>query len=442
MSGVDATDATAVNNSTRVEFGKIYKDFQITINPLKKAFAMEDTIAKQKYFEFLSQVSVRDSDRKKGIANANRLANTAAAKIPTWMRRVNDYREAPLHVAVPRLDAKIVGLPMGKIVKEYKPLFKWGMVREYIDMMLNLIVSTYKVNPVIANNNAITYDSYFRDDSEHMFASSGNLIGAPDSATHDGRVAIPPAVGSWFYLTSSLANARKLSVARGGQLSEGTGIPKQEKCLVICTNDAFAHFKHSNQNLLGDREKFGDDIYLGNGAKLMEFQEFKFLTLPDGEFPVIDKSPATPTGIQGDPNGAAKGLIYFPKPSLWTNQETPLLTAASIALAGADANAQAAFRTARAREGRAVYSVSAGNATDNTTIGNCYPLLVIEPNAFRMQMPKQMQVPMHVYRDKDKSFEKFIFGHMALEGVVLFPRLIRRVWITGERQIGFYNSSS
>lgn len=414
-----ATSDPTIRNATRVKFDRLYKEFQVSMNPLKGWFEMEKTLSYQGYFDYLNRVDVASGDRKANITNANRLAATPAAQIPTWRRRVNQYLESPLHVAVPRVDAKRLGKTHPVLVDEYSSLFRMEMAREAIRMTLKLLQESYVENPAIADQTTAGVTHVFPDASEHMFASSGTLINATAKT-----VAIPPRLNQWWYLTNSLANARQIGIARGGQLSEGTGIPKK-KCLVICSNTAFTLWKDSNADLVANRDTFGKDVYLGMG-KLYDFQEYSFLTLPDTFMPRTTQAVLTNSVATG---GIGKTTLRFPIPSTWTSLETPLLTGASAPKTGGTV-----------AQGQIRQTDNQNDVENHVLPVNTYPMLVVEPNAFRLGMPKQTQVPLTEYRDFKISFEKFIFGNLAMEGVRLFDSLVRRLWVTGNAQTVTYVS--
>ena len=443
--GSAGSDATAVRNATRVKFNKWLKEFQVSMNPLDPWFKMEPTLAQRGYFDYVNTVDswILDGD------SAQRVANTPNAQTPSWRRRRNRLMEAPIHIAIPRADAKRLGVTHPILVSEYEGLMKKAMARVQIGMMMRMFTNDFVDNPVMEDGATSTqqHTDIFGATNEHMFAGNAATDTTPGSAASKAGVfSAPPRIAEWFYLTASLANARKLGIARGGMLSEDTGVKKASKCLVICSNTAFAHWKRINVDIIGNRDTFGKDVYLGEG-KLYDFQEYSFLTLPDEYVPQavsqviggntfndaygsVEPSSdftANDEARIGFAGGGFRTLIQFPKPSTWAGMPTPLLTARI------DRNAPNAPTTSYA-----------GTVTDvvdddnHCSIRNMFPMYVIEPNAMRFQSPKQLIVPAKSYSDFTKSMETFVFQNSAIEGIRLFTPLLRRVWMTGPAQNGIF----
>ena len=421
---VDTTNDT-IKNSTRVQFDRIFTEFQTSMNPIKKWFGMESTLAFQKYFDFMNKVTFGNT--RTGIQNpstgntgstARRLGTTPKAQIPTWRRRINNYVESDIHVAIPRHDAKRLGMTHDKLITSYKGLVKKAMGRKGIEMMLQLITGTYQENPIIADQTTAATTHVFDDASEHMFANDTTTYVTPGAAaSKKGIFAAPPLIAHWYYLTEALAEARQIGIAREGQLSGDTGVPREKKCLIICSNRAFTHWKSVNAATIGDRELFGRDVFLGEG-KVYDFQEYSIMSIPNQFLtPRVDEDPVA---------HEAKKEIRFPKPSTWTTFGTPLLTAVSTKT-GSDALV-----------GQVAGSTGISDDKDHCTIIGLEQMLVLEPNAFRFQVPTGMIVKPKTYQDFRTSMETFVFSLMGMEGIRLFDTLARRVWVTGFNQIGQY----
>lgn len=438
MAGV--TDPS-IRNATRVQFDRIFTEFQTSMNPIKKWFSMESTLAFQKYFDYMNKVEYGTTRRgiqgpETGVDDttasahtARRIGGTPTAQIPTWRRRVNNYVEADIHVAIPRHDAKRLGLTHEKLITSYKGLIKKAMGRKGIQMMLELITGVYDENPVIADQSTARTRHVFDDASEHMFANDTTQYVTPGSATTKaGIFAAPPLIEHWYYLTEALAEARQIGVAREGQLSGDTGVSREKKCLVICSNRAFTHWKTVNARTIGDRELFGTDVFLGEG-KVYDFQEYSIMSIPNMFLP-----PRTSEDIV---QSEAKGKIRFPRPSSWGAFDTPLLTATSSGrLVGQLLPGGAATNDPATTLNPALVDIN--DDKHHCSIVGLEQMLVLEPNAFRFHVPTQMIVKPKQYQDFTKSMETFVFGLMGMEGIRLFDTLARRVWVTGANQIGKY----
>ena len=429
-----ATSNTTIRNATRVQFDRIFTEFQTSMNPIKKWFSMESTLAFQKYFDYMNKVEF--GDRRTGIqtpstgntgSTARRLGTTPPAQIPTWRRRVNNYVESDIHVAIPRHDAKRLGLTHDKLMTSYKGLIKKAMGREGIRMMLQLITGVYDENPVIADQATAKTQHVFDDASEHMFANDTNTYVTPGAANSNaGIFAAPPLIEHWYYLTEALAEARQIGIAREGQLSGDTGVSREKKCLVICSNRAFTHWKTVNARTIGDRELFGTNVFLGEG-KVYDFQEYSIMSIPNMFLP--------PRTVETEFGQEKKAGIRFPKPSTWGAFDTPLLTAVSTATGTAALAGQIESGTITALD-------DVNDADNHCKITGLEQMLVLEPNAFRFQVPTQMTVKPKTYQDFRTSMETFVFGLMAMEGIRLFDTLARRVWVSGANQVGTYEDET
>lgn len=394
-------------NSPRVEFKKWINEFQVSMNPLDKWFKMEPVLEANSYFDFVGSV---DSSSTYNPLTVTSQLSTATAKDVTWRRRKTEVQQSDLHIAVPRQDARILGKEHAVLIGRYKNLFKMAIAREAIKATIRLLTQTYKQNPIMGDlQTTAETDAPFPESSEHMFISQdGTRID-----TTNEKFSAAPDIASWYYLTAAMDNARKRgTIAKKGQLNEGTGVERSKNNLVICSNTAFTYFKHTNAAIIGNRELHGVDVYLGAG-KLYEFQGYAFLVLPDEYLP----SQGTSENVSGTLYGTARTNLRFPYYVTW-GRFGPLLTGSTSAL------------------GTGVNGIT---LTQNTTIQNTYPMLVVEPNAFRMKTVEQLKVKPTLYKDFQKSQEKFIFGTMPFEGIRLFDGMVRRIWVTGTTRTGVYD---
>lgn len=413
-------------NAARVKFNKWMTEFQTSMNPLDKWFKMEKTLEAQSYFDFVDDVTANATGNPltgdsltpvaastTSVFTTGRIRNTPTATVPDWRRRQTNVLQTDLHIAVPRQDARILGSTHPMLINKYEGLFKMAIARKAIETTIKLILDTYNERPLLGDLQiAAAQPKEFPDSGEHMF------VGTADDTnrnTTEKTFRCPPLLASWYYLTAELANARKVGQAREGQINTGTGVEKANKCLVICGNTAFAHFKNVNAAIAGNRETFGKDVYLGT-AQLYEFQEYAFLVLPD------DFLPRQATGNTGDDIadkfGTAKTDLWFPPVSKW-DESAPMMRG---------------YQGATSTE-----AIAAGvTTTAHTTIQKLYPMIVVEPNAFRMQLATQLQVKPQVYSDFRYSMEKYIFGTMPFQGVRLFDPLVRRIWVSGNNLTGTF----
>lgn len=416
-------NSDSYNKGVKVSFRKILKEFNTSVNVLMKYFKKEGNMVFKDQVTFVKKVTSQSSSAADimGI-----MLKTPAPKVPTYRRRTNNIEEEVIHIVNPRAHAKTLGISVENLVELETSLARDALARGGINIILKLLQGTYKEDtltrvvdqtrqgfPNIAEfdelNGINTTSNPFSNNFRHLIKGPENTIGNTQGfvQTTGKLFKAPPLAEGFFYLTAALANFKQVSMTNPG-MNQGTGSPTKARCLAILNNTGWAVWKESNLPKIGNRDYFGKDVVLGMG-KIFSFQEYDFLVLPDDLFP--NATGLATSAIDNDDKFNA--AVTFPDPEAWDNYSIRLLNATKSA---ANNNQRASFAN---------------------SVG-MYRMLIVDPMAFRLMEPKQLQVPLRQYEDKDYSFEKLTFGKMSMEGTRIWDDLVREIYFTGEGFTGSY----
>ena len=324
---------------------------------------------------------------------------------------------------MPREDAKVLGMSFSDLLKRYRNKAKYSMNRDLVRQIIRLLIRPYRENPAIDDVNpaqATVVD--MPREYMHMFAgatSDYSAVGPASSGVKTGRFRSTPRLDLFPYLTASFANYMKMGAAESISLRGDTGVPKKDKCLVIMSNSGYATWESNNMAILGNRDTFGKDVYIGT-ATFREFQEYAILAVPDEDFEFYLR----PTSFRSTSNAVVWGpdaannryQVQLPVPTAWASLANPLVSSSTMA---------------------GITNVN--TATHRTNIHDMHTAIVVEPNGFQLGKPKQLEVPIGEYSDFRKQQQKFIFGSWSLEGVRTFDGLVRLLFFTDRGLIGKWN---
>lgn len=450
-----ATSDTTYRHSAKVKFAKMFSDFQTTMNPLQKYFPMPESIARESFFDFVEKLTdaAGDSPAAKRIESPFEINQaTPGAVVPTWRRKITNVVSEDLHISIPRAHGRTLGKTLPELLDIYGKQMTYEMARSSLRMMLKLLTFPYKINPIISGNavGANGTIEYFEDKYRHMFrypeGTSGTVTANVNTTSK--RYRSPMDIQKFFHITALLQNYTGIGANTAG-INKGTGVD-QGKCLVICNNTTFAIFMDINTDKIGNADYFGKSILIGN-AKIFSFQAFDFLVLPDDQFSNADARvtvapdggyPGSPAASRTASLSGAQFLAPFAQNLDPTNVNYEQVAAP---LGGSNNPDLVTFPLPTAWDGIAARVLTADKGTSNNNISTGYAqtvglhkFLIVHPNGFAFQKPKQFNFDPIVYKDKDKKFEQFKYAQWSMEGIRLFPGLVRELYCTDDTLSGIY----
>lgn len=407
----NVTPNTTIRRAVKVATKKMLKDFQMTINPLKKFFTFMDETNYAKFMDYEAK-----------LAAANTVSDPMARNQPTptaiqlgYRRRMNRLAARNIHVSMPRADAKTLGKGNQAYQNDVVQAAKASLERGAFEMMLELIESSYVESPLSAGIGsepkiaAVPNEVAFPLKYRHMLVPDG----AESTYAASQKYRAPLAVDALPYLTASLLNFQEIGT-NSKNINSGSGQPGDKKCLVIINASAYASFRDYNKEYMANKDWFGKSMMVGPG-EVFDLQNYGLLVVPDIYFPDYKRSETIVA------SGASTGQVNFadtltfPNPTNWDEYDTRLLTAVQ----GSGNNNQ---------------------ATAYTDPNNTHRALVIDPRAMSFYIPTQLQVDQEYY-DKDLSMERFYFGQQAIEGIRHWDGLVRSINFTGSKLTGAYVGS-
>jgi len=412
-------------NAARMMFRDVKEDFAIAMNPFKKIFNTIPNTKANQFIDFIDSIKTSELDGSTEAKTLN-LSSRAGTNTPDssggvtnqtarpfddryrrnratpeavqlqWKRRSSDGIGRQLHISIPRADAQITGHSLDNVMAKYRKRLNEKFQEFYLDMYIELLTASVRENPRIAGfgANAGLGDTVdFKDTYRHILAGKSNSAHTAFSAPFDAH--------AFFYLTASLQNATYSSETETS-LSQGTGIDigSKDKCTVVISNTGYANWKYTNRNTIGHRDYMGKGIVLG--AEIHEYQNYRFLCLPDEKMPAV--------GTQAITNSTTfNAAITFPSPRTWDKQPSLLL--------GARKSVSNAYGSGAANIG---YANAQG----------LHKAIVFDPRAFLFFEPTQLGVELKQYEDFNKTFEKFFYKQVHLESIRVWDPLVREVYYT------------
>ena len=243
-----ALDQTYVRGA-RPEFRKLLNGFETTLNYLDRWFKMDDYTATYQYYTFLKSVEANevmnpfqitgtstqrktiDSAPSRGIGGVSRIKDTPEAVQPEWYRRRTEVSQGNVHIAVPREDAKVLGMSFPDLLRRYRDKAKHSMNRDLVRQIIRLLIRPYRENPAIDDlQPTAAEEKDLPTRYMHMFAgNSSDYTSVAGSETFRS----PPRLDLFPYLTADLANYMKMGAAESISLRGDTGVPKKDKCLIL-----------------------------------------------------------------------------------------------------------------------------------------------------------------------------------------------------------------
>lgn len=413
------------NKMMRASFRKMYKELAVTMDVLSKYFDIADSKSYINYFDYVNPVNATRKDNALEV-----LADTRGAVLPDYRRRQNNIESSVIHIASPRAHAKVTGRTIAEQVAMDTSLARDAMAREHTKMILDLLLGTYYDNPLIRERSGgketitltgASVEKPFSKEFIHLCKEDARYgRDANDTAykTSPNKFRAPPVAEAFFDLTAEMNDYKKLTM-NDPSMNKGTGSGTSSRLMAIVSNKGFAAWKKANKQFIAHREWFGKSIILGTG-KIMSFQEFDFLVLPD-EFMGIPTA-ANDSRFYGIGNfddvnatkanaASFKAQVTFPDPVNWDKLDTNLLNAVQ---SSDNHNAIGGFANSK----------------------GLHTMVIVDPMAFKMFRPTQFEVKMRTYESQSTSFEKFSYGEAALEGVRKWDGLVRVVKFTGAERTG------
>lgn len=419
------------NKGMRVRFRKIYRDFKTSMNPLDKYFKKEGSLFYKEYVDYVTPLT------SEKIADPYQiLADTGEAKVPNWRRRTNNITSRKIHVAHPRAHAKILSMSTQQLVEEYSALARAEFASVSIHMMIELLLATYKDNSLTRTTSGspdfeqgvsgASVDAPFSKAYRHLikddFATDfGNTRGFISGST---KFRAPPNLVGFMDLSSALREYKKISFTNN-DLNKGSGEETSTRALVIITNDGWTEWKKANRHVIGNTDFFGKSVYLGTGH-IFSFQEYDFLVLPNEYLPPYTAPDSISNIVASGASGAQMNFAdvhTFPAADQWESLAGNLL----------DARQYDTVTPANNTPG-----MTHNRFTEFSYAPLFHRALIVDPMAFRLTEPTQLQVPLKIYEDFTTSMEKFTFGEKSLEGTRIRDGLVREVVFTGSSYSGLF----
>lgn len=411
-------------NAARMMFRDVKEDFAIAMNPFKKIFNTVPNTKANQFIDFIDTIKTSDLDGSTEAKTLN-LGSRAGTNTPDssggvtnqtarpfddryrrnratpeavqlqWKRRSSDGIGRQLHLSIPRADAQITGHGLDQVMAKYRKRLNQKFNEFYLDMYIELLTASVRENPRIAGygaNAGLGDTVAFKPRYRHILAGKSNSAHTAFSAPFDAH--------AFFYMTSSLQNS-VYSTETEQSLNQGTGIDigSKNKCTIVISNTGYANWKYTNRETIGHRDYMGKGIVLG--AEVHEFQNYRFLCLPD------EKMPAVKQTINNA--GTFASAVTFPNPKLWDQQPSLLL--------GARKSTSNAYGNG---------GTTAGYANAN----GLHQAIIFDPRAFLFFEPSSLGVELKEYEDFNKTFEKFFYKQVHLESIRVWDPLVRVLYYT------------
>ncbi len=454
-------------NVAQVAFGRVQKDFAVSMNVLKKYFNVRPNTKANQTMDFLGKIDAEaialaglsdspGSDEKKvyklkggdpdftsGNTNTvdHRYRRNRATPNPVqlgWRRRSSDGVGRVLNVSVPRADAQVTGHNHDFLVNKYTERLNEWFQTETLSMFKELLTAPVIENPRIAGFGAeagrgkeVTLPDRYRN----------CLLGKANAS--NTRVSCPLEVSRFFYLTADLQNSTFGSETESS-INRNTGSEEalKGKCTIFTTNTVYAMWKDINQDKIGNRDYMGSSIILGKG-KIHEFQNYQFLTVPDEIFGSetlrrdFTWNGATRNGdITIDSSGKVSQTIGSNNKR--AGNTAGELIANHLTFTGSKHIASSLSLLGTADQSLATNSGGFNTATANTDVtassyidaNGMYRAIVFDPKGFQFLSPTNMNVRLKSTDDFTQSYEKFLYKEYHLEGIRIWDPLVRELYFT------------
>ena len=424
-------------NAVQIMLRDLEKEFAVSMNPFEKIFNVGKNDKADQFIDFLGEIQTAELDNSSaakllqiGDSDTRRVAPTQSTDATfnspysrnretpeavqlQWKRRSGVGEGRQLHISVPRADAQVTGRSMDKLMTDYKQRFMQKFKEFFLEMFVKQLTAPVYENPQIAGFGAnagkgdrVAFPSIY----QHILAGSVNgknmTTGVVNFGT-DVKYAAPLSVTSFYYLTASLRNS-VFSSATEESLNRNTGIDTgRKKCTILINETGYADWKLVNHGLIDNRDYHGKSVILG--AEIHEWQEYRFMVLPDRFLPAYSE-PAAITD-----NASFGNAVTFPNPRTWDNQESLLLGAGGK---GGSSNTRGNGN---------------GNSSGTASYARAHGLgraIVFDPRAFIFFRPAALEVPSEMYKDFTKSMERFIYKQVHLESIRIWDPLVRELYYT------------